>query len=191
MRSVISKSFTGFDGWVSPAGSHLCGACRWSYTDPGLRRVPHLITREPAGIREQTLAQVQELLGRGAVGGAIALVVPLRPGRKHILPDASWGRVNIDNAQLSWTVQDAGRLQAMVELRAMGFGTRMLCSPTPAYPVLRSLPAESWARVLQLWDQVEPWRTSDNPWLDLAVRITTPQISKAEIRSAEITQESR
>lgn len=175
VRQVISKSFTGYDGWSTPAGSHLCAVCAWSYTNPRLRQVPHLIRRDPAHFVEQSLASVAERLCAGALDCDVALVVPLRPGRKHLLPDAAWGRVAVDDAQLPWSIDDAARLQAVIDLRTSGFGTRMLRDPAPAYQVLRSLPPQRWQQVLSLWGRLAAWRTTANPWLELALRITTPQ----------------
>jgi hypothetical protein len=38
--------------------------------------------------------------------------VPLRPGRKHLLPTATWGHVTVDDAQLPWSTTDTARLAA-------------------------------------------------------------------------------
>lgn len=177
-RSVISKSFTSFDGWSDPAGPGLCPACTWGHSSAALRSVPHLVTREPTALRKLTKQEAGTLLRAGDLGPGRALVVPLRPGRKHVLPTAIWGRVSIDDIHLPWRAQDAELLTLILELRADGFGTRMLSEPAPPFRVLQAIPSVKWQRILHIWDQLAPWRAPDNPWLPLALHLTTPTATK-------------
>lgn len=166
-RAVVSKVFTGHDGWADPSGTGLCPACTWGYRTPRLRANAHLVTREPLRLRPLSPARLGDLLTRPLAPEA-AVVVPLRPGRKHLLPGAGWGRVTVENALLPWTAADADRLGAMRRLRALGFGSRMLAAPAPPWSVLRRLPRHWWADVLEDWSALAPWRTRP-PWFDLGV----------------------
>jgi len=171
-RHVVSGVFTGFDGWINASGAGLCAGCSWGYRTPRLRAVAHLVLTDPPRLLELTSTQVGELLDRPLPTDA-ALVVPLRPGRKHLLPTAVWGRVTVDDAQLPWTAADCARLAAMRRLRARGFGSRMLAAPAPTWPVLRKLPRHWWHDVELDWALLAPWR-SRRPWFDLAVQATVP-----------------
>ena len=177
-RSVISKAFTAFDGWSTPNGRGLCPACAWCYDTTSLRAVAHLVTRQLPALRRMTRDDAVVLLRAGALAVDLSLVVPLRPGRKHVVPAAEWGRVSVDDVPVPWSASDAQLLEAVLELRSQGFGTRMLAEPAPPVPVLKALAPDRWARVLQLWEALGPWRTPDSPWMDLALHITTPTSTK-------------
>lgn len=174
VREVVSKAFTGFDDWAEPAGRGLCGACSWGYSTPALRAVPHLVDRDSAGMRELTRAEAGQMLQVGPLDTGRALVVPLRPGRKHILPTAEWGRVAVDDAHLPWTEREAGLLGVVAGLRELGFGSRMLAEAAPPYTVLSGLPGSVWAQVMDDWARLAVWRVQAGPWLPLAVHLTTP-----------------
>lgn len=173
VRSAISKTFTGFEGWGDPGGTGLCGACAWAYTTPQLRAEPHLVTRQPVGLRRLQRTDIRAVLLTGALDPCLALVVPLRPGRKHVVPTARWGRVTVDDAVLPWGDSDAARLGELIELRGRGFGSRMLTEPAPSYHVLRRLPPDQWQPTMRAWQQLAPWRAPDSPWLPLALHVTT------------------
>lgn len=177
-RAVISKSFTGFESWVDPSGLGLCPSCCWGYATPELRLVPHLVTVEPAALTALSKADVSALLAAGGLAAGQAVIVPLRPGRKHLLPTAHWGRVTVDDAHLSWNVDDARRLQTVQQLRDLGFGTRMLGAGAPPFTALRKLPAQQWSTVIDGWAQLDPWRAGPSPWLALALHITVPPTSE-------------
>lgn len=173
-REVVSKTFTAYDSWARPSGRGLCPACTWGYSSPELRSSIHLITREPAAVHACTRQQARRLLEAVALPVDHVLVVPLRPGRKHLLPDADWGRIVLDDAQISWTTDDAQRLRTLRQLREHGFGTRMLRAPSPPFAVLQRLPAGTWASVMDAWRALAPWRTDVSPWLDVALHLTMP-----------------
>lgn len=174
VRAAVSKSFSAFDEWVSPRGGALCDVCGWGYSTAALRAVPHVVIREPATLQTQTREQVTALLGAGGLGAQMAVVVPLKPGRKHLVPDAVWGQVSVDDARLPWHHQDAELLQIVLELRELGFGTRMLTAPAPALTVLRTLPRRHWVDVLGAWEQLSRWRRGESPWFRMVLHITTP-----------------
>jgi hypothetical protein len=134
--------------------------------------VPTYVTADPAGLTHPTLAVLTALL-QAALPPAAAVALPLKPGRKHVLPGAQWGRVATGDACLPWTGQDAHRLKVMLRLRDDGFGSRMLAAPAPPFPVLRRLPRRRQVAVLQDWAALEAWRAR-RPWLDLAARLTAP-----------------
>lgn len=173
-RSAISKAFTAFDDWNDPSGPGICQACAWMYSTPALRRQPQEITREPSAWRVLERCEAGALLRAGPLPPDTALVVPLRPGRKHLLPRAAWGRVCVDDAQLVWHRHQAELLRLVFRLRGSGFGTRMLTEPAPPFQTLRALPPDRWSRVLDDWQELAVWRTADNPWMSLALHITTP-----------------
>lgn len=167
---VVSKLFTAFDGWQDPTGRGICPPCAWAHTAPQLRQHPHLVT---AGALEQlTRPALEQLLLAGPLTGRQALVVPLRPGRKHLLPEATWGHVTTDAARLPWTAGDVTRLEAVLRLRAAGFGSRMLAADAPPWPVFSRIAPDLWTQVLTDWEALAPWRTR-RPWLDLALHATT------------------
>ncbi len=172
--SAVSKQFTAFDGWLSPGGSWLCQVCAWGYASGELRMRPFLVGHQPPLLQPLDFAAVVAALAGGPLMTSAALIVPLRPGRKHLLPSAAWGMVSLDDTRLSWSAADAGRLRILVELRQAGFGTRMLRGDAPAYAAIRALPSSRWAAIMAAWAELEPWRSPDNPWLELGLRITTP-----------------
>jgi len=168
--AVVSKVFTAYDGWVNPAGCGMCPVCTWGYRYPQLRATAHQVTRDPLELRPVRAFQAGQLLDRTAKPNT-AIVVPLRPGRKHLLPTAQWGRVTVEDVHLPWTAADVARLAVVRELRAAGFGSHMLTHPAPPWAVLRRLPANRWSDVQAAWVCLEPWRRR-RPWLALAVHVT-------------------
>lgn len=171
--SVVSKMFTATDQWADPTGPGLCSICAWGYATPTLRSRPHVIRLNPAAtITALTAAGVSALLCGGALDPGLALTVPLHPGRKHLVPLATWGQIRIDNASLTWRHQDAHRLRVATSLRRQGFGTRMLTAPAPPYTVLRKRPQSEWPQLLDAWQELAVWRVPDNPWMALALHVT-------------------
>jgi hypothetical protein len=167
---VVSRVFTAFDDWHNPSASGLCPACTWGYRAPGLRSRAHLVTEAPQ-LRQLTHRGLQQLLA-AAVPAHVALIVPLRPGRKHLVPEARWGRVTVEDTQLSWGAADATRLAVVRRLRAAGFGPRMLTDPAPSWSVLRHLPPADRADTLRDWAALDGWRRR-RPWLEVALHATT------------------
>ncbi len=174
VRDAISKTFTAFDGWCNPNGRGLCPPCSWGYATVGLRQAPRLVSRRPIGFEVLTRPATLAILTGGAIGKDVALTVPLRPGRKHLMPEATWGGVRVDDGHLTWREQDARMLRVVVELRSLGFGSRMLTQPAPPFSALTRLPPQTWQSVINMWEELAVWRTADNPWLPLAVHVSTP-----------------
>lgn len=171
-RSVVSKTFTGYASWVNPSGPSICARCAWAYQTPQLRLNPHLVTGRPS-LTPLTRPALAALLAGGQLDVTTALIVPLRPGRKHLIPEAGWGRITLDDVQLPWTGHDATRLNIVIDLRSLGFGSRMLTATAPPWLVLRRLPATSWGQIMHSWQQLQPWRTPASPWLALALHATS------------------
>lgn len=180
VRSVLSKSFTGFEGWADPSGRGMCGACAWGHSVDDLRKVAHLVRQDPAALVAVARGEVGRILA-APLGVGECLVVPLRPGRKHILPGAVWGRVCVDDAHLPWTDRQARLLGRVVWLRGLGFGSRMLAEAAPAYGVMARLDPQTWTDVLDAWAELAEWRESQGPWLALAVYATTPTASTTTV----------
>lgn len=174
---VVSKLFTAFDGWHDATGRGMCPPCAWAHTAPELRQHPHLVTTR-GETRRLTRPDLGKQLLAGPLPGDQALVVPLRPGRKHLLPEATWGHVTTDDARLPWAAGDVTRLEALLRLRGHGFGSRMLTDPAPPWPVFSRLTPATWPAVLADWDALKPWRTR-RPWLDLALHATTTPTSRS------------
>ncbi|GAA1435851.1 hypothetical protein GCM10009616_34010 [Microlunatus lacustris] len=174
---MVSKTFTSYASWANPNGAGICTRCAWGYRTADLRLSPHLITRCPS-LTRLTKPEVATLLAGGRLDAAAALLVPLRPGRKHLIAEAGWGQVTLDDVQLPWTDRDAALLSLVIDLRSLGFGSRMLTAAAPPWPVLRRLPASSWAEVMNSWSQLQPWRAPASPWLALALHTTTTLTSE-------------
>ncbi len=174
VRSVVSKVFTGFDDWANPRGAGLCAVCAWGFSDKRLRAGPYMVTMSPATLTLLDRTGAGDRLVQGALRADHCLVVPLRPGRKHLLPTAAWGRVVVDDAHLPWSGRDAELLSLVVQLRGLGFGSRMIAEPAPPFSVLRSVESARWAWVLDAWSQLAEWRAPPSPWLALALHVSTP-----------------
>lgn len=167
-RAGDSRRFTGFESWTNLTGRRLCQVCVWVYRHRTLRTDAHVITRSPATLQAANPSLLHQVLSI-PVGADTAVFVPLRPGRKHLLPDARWGQVTVEDTALAWTAADAARLQTMRRLRTHGFTETMLRDDSPAYPVLRRIGADQWPRVFEDWNHLSPWRDAD-PWWQVGLR---------------------
>ena len=171
--AVVSRSFTGYDGWAAPAEAGLCGACAWMYRAGQWRSRMHVVRSAPT----PTVAVVsprglQRLLSHPLPNDA-AVVAPLRPGRKHVLPHAQWGTVAVDDGNLAWQEADVAALTAMNRLRLLGFGAAALSDPAPPWRALRGVPDTRWSSVLADWKFLER-RHGFPMWWDLALRASAP-----------------
>ena len=171
VTATVSRTFTGFDGWVEPRGARLCVACGWMYRLPSLRSSMHLVTQHP-DLEILSPEQLGEILTR-AVPTHWAVVVPLRPGRKHVLPHAQWGRVAVDDVALRWGEHETVALAAMRRLRASGFRVRALLKPYPDATDLQGVSRSEWAAVIEDWWRLTEWRRAPL-WWAVGVRATTP-----------------
>lgn len=174
---VVSKNFTGYDGWAAPGRGGLCPACTWAHSAAPLRARAHMVCQDgPRLVALERSALLQVLL-RGAMAAGCAVVVPLRPGRKHVLGAATWGQVATEAGPMPWRAGDVARLAAVTRLRSAGFGTRMICQVAPAYPVLAALDTHRVPAVLEDWAALAPWRRG-GAWLELALHATTAAASR-------------
>ncbi|MGV9868213.1 hypothetical protein [Rhodococcus koreensis] len=176
VTTVVSRTFTGYDCWKAPAEGGLCAACAWAYRHPDLRRRMHVVTTRPA-MRAVTAADLRRILLR-PLEPDTAVVVPLRPGRKHILPHARWGSVAVEDTSLPWTGRDVAAAAAMRRLRALGFGARMLAEPAAPYPVLAQVAPRRWPAVFADWDRLAPYRRIGQ-WWELVLRATVAASARA------------
>lgn len=171
VRRVVSRNFTGYSEWRQPWRPGLCRPCSWAYQTPLLRAVPHSVTRFPELLAPMDAGQLTATLDR-PLAPDVAVVVPLRPGRKHVISSAAWGHIATDDALLTWTADDAARLQLLQQLRDAGFPDHTLTQPAPPYRFLKQVPAGLYDEVLDWWTQLEPWR-SRPAWLQVACRTRT------------------
>lgn len=171
--AVVSRSFTGYDDWAAPAEAGLCRACAWSYRAGQWRRRMHVVRSAPTPtVTVMSPRGLQRLLSR-PLANDTAVVVPLRPGRKHVLPHAQWGTVAVDDGTLAWVEADVAALAAMIRLRLLGFGAAALSDPAPPWRFLRGVPDARWSSVLADWE-ILGRRRGFPMWWDLAVRASTP-----------------
>lgn len=175
--AVVSKNFTGYDGWASPGRGGLCPACAWAHSAAPLRAQAHMVLRDGPRLVALDRPALTQVLAAGALAAGCALVVPLRPGRKHVLAAATWGRVATEAGPMPWRAGDVARLAAVARLRSAGFGPRMICQIAPAYPVLSTLGADRVPAVLQDWAALACWRHG-GAWLELALHATTAAASR-------------
>lgn len=167
---VVSSSFCGFSTWSSPNGPGLCACCTWLFRDAGARtQIQHVLT-DPSRLRPLTRTQLRHVLSR-PIGALESLVVP-QSGRKHLLPEATWGLVTLDDAQIPWSQADADLLQIVATLRRRGAGEQALHGTTPPWALLRGLPARDRGEVMRLWSNLDSWRQGRMLWLELAIIAT-------------------
>lgn len=170
---VVSDNFTGYDHWLNPQGYGLCPPCSWAYTHTGLRAKPHLVRREPPSLSSLGPAELHQALQQPP-DHDITLAVPSRSGRKHVLPLARWGRIQLDDTPIAWTTHDVRRLATLTSLRDRGISPTALTQATPSWPVLRSASEHERPQLLAQWSELQPWRDA-RPWLQLALLATNPR----------------
>lgn len=168
---IISRAFTAFDSWQDPTRTGLCFVCAWIYREPALRSAMHLVTTTPS-LSVLTSRDLAAYLA-GPIADDHALVVPLRPGRKHLFPAARWGAVAVDDITVEWSGSDAATLHAMQRLRVEGFSQTALSAAAPPYAFLQKVALHKWGRVLDDWEQLKRWR-SEPPWWELGLRASVP-----------------
>lgn len=176
-KKVISDNFTAFDQWLHLEGSGLCPACTWCFRSTILRTAPHLVSHSPPDARALTRPELAVILTRPLTPDH-AVTVPLRPGRKHVLPAAVWGRVAVDTTMIAWGSHDAALLPLLQDLRSRGTTPQHLAAPAPPWRLLQTTPAAARPALLRDWKRLEPWRAR-RPWLDLAILATTPRSAAA------------
>jgi len=172
VRRVLSRNFSGFDDWTCPGLDGLCRPCSWAYQTPMLRLVPHLVVRRPELLTPLNRSELAALLTRPMASDE-ALVVPLRPGRQHVVAGATWGGIATDHLVLTWTAEDVARLGSVQDLRGLGCTLAALLQPAPPYHVVVRAGAARWQEVMNRWDELEPWRARQ-AWMQLAFKTAVP-----------------
>jgi len=168
---VLHRGFTSVDDWRAPNNSALCPACVWCYTTPALRSSALKVTASPATLTLLTLPQLLTEL-RHPIPADTAIAVPSRPGRKHMLPAATWGRVTLDDTPLTWSTQDCTRMATLVQLRTLGASAVDLLKPVPPWKMVAMTPAGDRATLLNAWDSLTPWRRAP-AWMTVATIAAT------------------
>lgn len=168
---VVSENFTAYDSWAHPAGRGLCAACAWAYTTPALRNTSHRVDREPGHLQPLDRPATFAVLRRGPLTLDTALAVPLRAGRKHVLPLAKWGNVQVDEITLTWSSSDAARLGHVAALRIAGAPRAAFFDKAPPHRILKPAGTFTLTHAHDLWNQLTPWRDSP-PWMQLALHVT-------------------
>lgn len=172
VRQVVSNRFTGYHSWIHPDGVGLCAACSWGYRHRPLRTDPHLVSRTRCTLTALTDSDLAVLLA-APVRADAAVLIPARPGRKHLIPDAEWGHVTVADANVTWGPREVDTLAAMTRLRAAGFTATDLAAPAPPFAVLRALPPDALPAVLADWGMLDPWRSAA-PWWQVGLRASIP-----------------
>ncbi len=163
--AVVSDKWTGWSDWRSAVRPALCAGCAWGYREPGHRQGGMLVTCAPSVVALDAAGLARAL--SGAMAPDQAVVLPLHRGRKHVLPTAAWGRLNVDDAALPWTEGEARRLRVVIRLRQLGVSGAALSRPAAPFRVLTGLTAALRSELLQLWPELDPWRPA-TPWLAAA-----------------------
>ena len=170
-HQALSPNFSAYDTWTSPSHRWLCAACTWAYTTPALRSTTHRITTT-ATLQSLTRTQALDLLRSHPLTSDEALVMPLRPGRRHLLPTAPWGHITTDPGPIPWTSTDTHLLTEYAALRQRGFTPADLASRAPDFKRLQRCGGPDLAGTLNLWKRLDPWRCPDSPWLAIASHVT-------------------
>lgn len=170
VTEAVSRQFTGMDRWVQPGGRYLCEVCSWVYTHEPLRMLAHVIRRRPRSMESLSWREVGELL-EAPLESEVAVTVPLRPGRKHLVSEAQWQMVTLDDVQVQWGLVEAERFRLLRYLIGLGFSGCQIAAAAPSFQVLSKLDRALWPLVMQSWSKLDPWRPT-TPWLDLGIKVT-------------------
>ena len=168
---VVSRSFTAYDSWQDPSGDLVCPVCVWGHLGVGVRNDIRHVHRDPPRDRVMSTHDAFDLLATEPIPPGQAVVIPLRPRRKHILPQAIWGRVMADDVGITWVRADTKRLATVRDLRESGVTPAQLYAPAPPHHVVNAAGSKA-ADVLAAWTALRPWRSPRNPWMAAAIRVT-------------------
>lgn len=175
VRDVVSNKFTAWDSWTDPSQPMLCPACAWAYRTPRLRAEILLVYYRPESApvcRPLDPDHLFQLLVKGSLHARDLVSLPIRAGRRHVLPLARFGQVCVDGTNLSWSHGDARRLQLVAKLREQDrVPWSAFTDPAPPWrAVSRSLDPTG---LMRDWDELRPWRES-GLWLQVALSATHP-----------------
>ena len=175
---VISEKFAAFDGW--PYGlDRLCLACAWAYSRaPNTQPALHITTTTLTEYVDTT--RLLDLLAAGPLPDSHAVIVPATR-RQHILPTAQWAHLATDGYVIRWDAPAAQRLADLAWLRAIVDNAKAktdrtwtrLGMPAPPPWLLTAQPPDQWPRLLNAWQQLQPWRSLPQLWA-AARRLTNP-----------------
>jgi hypothetical protein len=171
LDAVVSGKYGDWDrlaGRAAPGVLVWCPPCAWGHRHLPLRTRPHLI--EPGGCRPLAAGELRAALA-GALPPRVAVLVPLSR-HKHLAPFANWGMITTDDAELRWTIHDAGLLDVAAWLRAAGVPAWALRHPGPPADAVAHLDVATRAGVVLRWGELDPWRRRP-PWLEVAIRATS------------------
>lgn len=166
--AVVSDKWTGWSDWRSAVRPALCPGCAWGYREATHRQGGLLVTTTPSAAALDAAGLAQALAS--ALAPDQAVVLPLHRGRKHVLPTAVWGRLNVDDVALPWTEVETRRLRVVIRLRQLGVSGAALTRPAAPFPVLSRLCPAQRSEMLQLWPELDPWRPA-TPWLAAATLV--------------------
>lgn len=172
-RKVVSAKFTAFDEWITPGGP-VCPVCAWGFTDARLRsKIVHLDSHDGTALIEgQRLAEILA----SPLPAHVAVVLPLRPGRKHLLPYARWGHVTVDDATVPWGTAAVDLRADLAWLRAAGMSVSQLETESLDFGFWRALDTASIPEALGRLDRIRPWRGTPT-WM-IGIRASTANSSR-------------
>lgn len=178
VSDVVSRKFTAWDTWHDTGASHLCLACTWGYRTSELRAHTLLITWQPerSTFRRLEGGELLAVLRQGPLEVQSLISLPLRAGRRHVLPIARFGQVCVDGTNISWSDGDARRLELVQWLRTQGVPWRAFTEPVPPWRTVAK--AQDPMGVLDAWAEMTGWRES-GVWLEAALAATHPQAAQA------------
>lgn len=174
VSDVVSRNFTAWDTWQDIDANYLCRACTWGYRTRDLRadtllaswRVDRPLLRRLEGSELFALLRCEPLEAQSLIS------LPLRAGRRHVLPVARFGHVCVDGTNITWSHGDARRLELVQQLRTDGVSWRAFTEPAPPWRAVSTSPEPT--RIMDAWDELSAWRAS-GVWLEAALAATHPQ----------------
>ncbi len=177
IEKVVSTRFTGYHSWANRRSAVLCPACSWAYRHPPLRTEIHLVSRRHRRMMQLTPAGLATVLAEPVTADS-AIVIPESNGRKHVFPDAAWGRIAALGAQIAWGSREVEVLKAMARLRRLGFSSLSLKAATPPFRRLAALGPDRFEEVLVDWSELKQWRHAA-PWWTVGLRATGPSAAQS------------
>lgn len=161
-RRIISEQFTGYEDW--PYGlRRLCTPCAWAYAYAAPKARTVLTIGRDRVTRHRSAVPLARRLRTGPLEPETAIVIS--GGQRYTVPHAAWGQVTGDRVRVTWTARQAEVLRAVSALRAMGFSWPAVTKlGQPPRDVLLTRPVEQWPAIVELWQQVAPWRALPGMW---------------------------
>lgn len=177
VRKVVSRKFTAYDGWVAPGGAGICHACTWAYRSPLLRSVAHEVRQSPELLTPLDRTRLGTVLS-GPVPADMAVIVPLRPGRKHLISDAEWGCVTSEYGSVPWDEAAAQCVRTVHHLRRMGFSCSEIQQSALPWRKAATMTNTDLLEGMELWSSLDRWRQRP-AWLEIALHTTPAEVAAA------------